>query len=477
MRKILMLLLAIFTTAVSTLAAELPDDIKKYVSKDFPNATFRFDGVILLPDGTEYLPLLPSKILTPDNIKIDKTYPENKKLSEKPNVVIFNNDYVLLKVLTDKNGNKTIYKIGNPPDEIRTGLFPQDMLVPQGLVIPQTMKGIVGNLVIPTAKESGIKVEMPKVTVSPTNLKTLATIEALKNKTFYITSSYSRNILAINQDGKTPEYALAQKNVPISMKGYDNNFLLVTSYDKKSMDIISLADDDIIKQIFFKTQPDEIVIDYKKSLAYVSSSEDSSIYVINLKTMTLLRQLKISGLCEKLTLSDDGEKIFYFDKNSREIIAIELNNKYLLKNLGKFPNVSKIAYDNNKVYITSRTKNRLAIVDYDTIGLIGETEVCEKPVDMLNYNGKLFILGANENVIQVLDTKTDTIGEKISLNTNGFSTKIHRLEGTNLALITDTKSAIFSVLDLDSQKIIKTVQVNLPISSIVVTNKIKKINK
>ena len=243
------------------------------------------------------------------------------------------------------------------------------------------------------------------------------------------------------------------------------------------MDIISLADDDIIKQIFFKTQPDEIVIDYKKSLAYVSSSEDSSIYVINLKTMTLLRQLKISGLCEKLTLSDDGEKIFYFDKNSREIIAIELNNKYLLKNLGKFPNVSKIAYDNNKVYITSRTKNRLAIVDYDTIGLIGETEVCEKPVDMLNYNGKLFILGANENVIQVLDTKTDTIGEKISLNTNGFSTKIHRLEGTNLALITDTKSAIFSVLDLDSQKIIKTVQVNLPISSIVVTNKIKKINK
>ena len=251
MRKILMSLLLMCAAAMSTIAAELPDGIKNYVSKDFPNATFRFDGVILLPDGTEYLPLIPAKILAPDSIKIDKTYPDNKKLSEKPNVIIFNNDYVLLKVLTDKTGHKTIYKIGNPPDEIRTGLFPQDMLVPQGLVIPQTMKGIVGNLVIPTAKDSGIKVEMPKVTVSPTNLKTLASIEALKNKTFYITSSYSRNILAINQDGKTPEYALAQKNIPISMKGYNNNFLLVTSYDKKSMDVISLADDDIIKQIFF----------------------------------------------------------------------------------------------------------------------------------------------------------------------------------------------------------------------------------
>ncbi len=477
MRKIIMLLLVMGMSAISAFATELPENLKTFVSKDFPKATFRFDGVVQLPDGTVYLPLLPAKMLDVEELDIDKTYPDNKLMSDKPNIVIFNNDYVLLKVLTDRNGNKTVYKVGNPPDEIRTGLLPQDMLVPHKLIIPESMKGIIGNLSIPSAKDVGIKVEMPKIVTSPSNFQTLSTISELKDKTFYITSTSSRNILVVNQDGKTPEYALAQRNVPISMKEYQDRFLLVTSYEKKSMDVISLADDDIIKQIFFKTQPDEIVMDYKNDLAYVSSSEDSSIYVVNLKTMTLLRQLKISGLCEKLTLSSDGTKMFYFDKNSHEIWVIELDNQYLLKNLGKFPNVSKIAFENDKVYITSRTKNRLAIVDYNTVGLIGETEVCEKPIDMLNYNGKLYILGANENVIQIVDTKTDEIGEKIPLSTNGFSTKIHRFENTNLALITDPKAGVFMVFDLDSLQVIKKVAINIPINTLVVTEKVKKINK
>ena len=53
----------------------------------------------------------------------------------------------------------------------------------------------------------------------------------------------------------------------------------------------------------------------------------------------------------------------------------------------------KIAFDNNKLYITSRTKNHLAIIDYDTNGLIAEIEITAKPVDMLAFGNNLFILG------------------------------------------------------------------------------------
>lgn len=208
----------------------------------------------------------------------------------------------------------------------------------------------------------------------------------------------------MNAGAKTPEYSLAQNNIPISLKAYED-FLLVTSYGKPSIDVISLADDQVIKQIYTKTQPDEILIDKNKRIAYVSSSEDSSIYMVNLETMTLTKQIRISGMCEKLTLSEDGSKLFYYDKKTREIWAIELDNNYLLKEIGKFPNVSKILYTNNKIYLTSRTKNRLAIIDYDTIGLIGETEVCEKPVDMLAFHDRIYVLGAGDNSIQVIDAK------------------------------------------------------------------------
>ena len=473
-----LLLTMAFIFGVPAFAAQIPDNVQQFINKDFPKTDFRFDGVIILPDGTVYLPLFPSKFLNPENLSIKQTYPTGKTLASKPNVVILNNDFVLLKVLTDKNGHKTVYSMINPPQEMRTGLLPQDMLVPKGLVIPDSLKSIVGNLSIQTIDSPGIRVESSKPVVtqlSGSALKTLSQIPALKNKNFYVSSPYSKNIQVLNTGAKTPEYSLKQNNVPISMQAYKNDFLLVTSYEKPSVDVISLADDEIIKQIYTKTQPDEILIDRVKNIAYISSSVDSSIYTVNLETMTLSKQIKITGMCEKLTLSDDGTKLFYFDKKTRDIWAIELDNNYLLKEIGKFPNVSKIAFANDKIYITSRTKNRLAIIDYNTINLIAEFEICDKPIDMISFHDRIYVLGAGDNSIQIVDAKTDNLTDTIYLNTNGFSTKISHIEDTNIALITDTKASLYTVFDLETNKVIKTVPIDIPAKSIVVTDRVKKL--
>lgn len=478
--KLLLTATLMLSFVTPVFAAKIPDNVQQFITKDFPNTTFRFDGVIILPDNTLYLPLFPAKVLNPEKLTIKQTYPSGKTLAAKPYIVILNNDFVLLKVLTDTNGNKTIFKMANPPMELRTGLLPQDMLVPKGLIIPENMKSIVGNLEIKTVNDPGIRVENSKPVVTQltgSTLKTLSQIPQLKNKNFYVSSPYSKNIQVLNLGAKTPEYSLAQTNVPISMQAYNDQFLLVTAYDKPSVDVISLADDQIIKQIYTKTQPDEIIIDKNKNIAYISSSIDSSIYVVNLETMTLSKQIKITGMCEKLTLSEDGTKLFYYDKKTRDIWAIELDNNYLLKEIGKFPNVSKIVYTNNKIYITSRTKNRIAIIDYDTVGLMAEVEICEKPIDMLVFHDRVYVLGAGDNSIQVIDAKTDTLTDTIYLNTNGFSTKISQIENTNIALITDTKASLYTVFDLGTNKVIKTIPIDIPANAIVVTEKVKKINK
>ena len=480
MRKFVICLVIFIFSSTAAFAAKIPDNVQQFISNYFQKTNFRFDGVIILPDNTIYLPLFPAKILNPETLAIKQTYPSGKTMAAKPNIVILNNDFALLKVLTDTHGNKTIYKMANPPVELRTGLLPQDMLVPKGLVIPENLKSIVGNLEIKTVNDPGIRVENSKPVVtqlSGSTLKTLSQIPQLRNKSFYVSSPYSKNIQVLNLGAKTPEYSLAQTNVPVSMKAYDDKFLLVTAYDKPSIDVISLADDQIIKQIYTKTQPDEIIIDKTKNIAYVSSAEDSSIYIVNLSTMTLSKQIKITGMCEKLTLSEDGSKLFYYDKKTRDIWAIELDNNYLLKEIGKFPNVSKIVYTNDKIYITSRTKNRLAIIDYNTIGLIAEIEICEKPIDMIAFHERVYVLGAGDNSIQVVDAKTDAVTDSIYLNTNGFSTKINQIENTNIALITDTKASLYTVFDLGTNKVIKTIPIDIPANAIVVTEKVKKINK
>lgn len=478
MRKLIIALAIAAATSVSVYATQLPNDVKNCVSKEFPKTTFRFDGVIILPDGTVYLPLIPSKFDEKAEFKIEKTFPAGKALAQKPDVVIFSNDYVLMKVLLDSKGNKSLAKLSDIPTELRTGLLPQDMLVPTNLSIPQNLKNIIGNLEIPTSKDSMITVPIvqPK-TVSDNKINSLSQIPQLKNKILYVSTNFSKNIQVVNPERKVPEYALQQNHIPIMIKGYDDMFLLVSSYGKKSIDVISLADDKLIKQIEIKTQPDEIIMDYKNKIAYISSPEDSSIYVVSLDNMTLKRQIKLNGMCEKIILSEDGTKIFYNDKQTNTIWAVELDNEYLLKEIGRFPNVSKIAYVNGKVYITSRTKNRLAIVDYATGGLMSENSVSEKPVDMLVYNNDLFILGASENTIEVIDTKIDKLTHTIVLPTNGFSTKINKIDGTNLALVTDAKAGKYIILNLQTKEIVAANPIATPVSSIVVANKIKKIGK
>lgn len=485
MRKFFLTIILIFATATNVFAAKIPDNVKSLVRKDFAKADFRFDGLIILPDGMLYLPLYPALIKTPDKLEIKSTIPENKALKDEPDVIIFNNDFVLLKILSDSKGRKTVLNMAKPPTEVKTGLLPQDLLVPTGLIIPDNIKGIIGNLQISTALDAGLRVKsepfleytaLKNTTQTTKNL--VSKVPQLENKTIYIATCYSKNIQVVQDESSKPQYALAQRATPIDMKlTPDDQFLLVTTYGKTFVDVISLADEKFIKQIDLTTPAQEIVIDKIGNKAYVSSANDSSIYIIDLTTMALKQKLKVKGMCEKLYLSEDATKLFYTDRKTNDTWVIELDNGFVIKDIGSFPNVSKIVLTQGKVYITSRTKNRLAIVDYATMSLIKEVPVEVKPIDMLVYKDKLFVLGAQNNVVQVINTANDEITDMIALNTKGFSTKIYHIKNTNIAIITDIKMDKYSVLDLDKKLVLKTNILEIPVSTVAVVNKVKKINE
>ena len=479
MKKVLLTLVLILATATSAFAAKIPDNVKTLIKKDFAKTDFRFDGLITLPDGTIYLPLYPALVKKPEKLEIKSTIPEGKSLADKPDVIIFNNDFTLLKIIRDQKNRKTVINVKKPPVEIKTGLLPQDMLVPSGLIIPESIKSIIGNLEISTAADAGLRInaeqflEKKTTKTSQAGSNIVSKIPQLKNKTIYVATCYSKNIQVVQGESSVPEYALAQKSIPYDIKATpDDKFLLVTSYDKTLLSVISLSDDRIIEQIDLTTPAEEIVIDKINNKAYISSSKASSIYIVDLKTMKLKQKIKVKGMCQKLYLTDDSTKLFYNDRKTSDVWVIELDNDFVIKNIGSFPNISKIAYTQGKIYLISRVKNMLAIIDYVTSSLIQELEVKSKPVDMLVYKNNLFILSADYNIVQVVDTIDDVITNNIHLNTNGFSTKIYRIEDTNIALITDTKVDKYSVLNLDKKQVIKTSTLEIPVSEIVVVPKI-----
>lgn len=484
MKKIILTLILMLATATTVFAAKIPENVQSIIKKDFAKADFRFDGLITLPDGTLYLPLYPALVKKPEKLEIKSTLPADKKLSDKPDVVILNNDFTLLKILVDQKGRKTVLNVKEPPIEVRTGLLPQDLLVPTGLVIPDNIKGIIGNLQIATAQDAGLRIKSEpfldyKVVKTSQNTKNLVSkVPQLQNKTIYVSTCYSKNIQVVQGESYKPEYALSQATLPIDIEATpDEKFLLVTLYNKTFVNVISLADEKVIKQLDLTTQGEEIVVDKYKNKAYIASSEASSIYLIDLTTMTLKQKIKVKGCCQKLALNEGGTKLFYTDRKTNDVWAIELDNNFVIKNIGNFPNVSKIAFTQGKIYITSRTKNRLAIIDYVTSGLIKEIDVEAKPIDMIVYKDNLYVLSAQNNKVQVINTLTDEITNIIELNTGGFSTKIYQVKNTNIALVMDTKVAKYCVLDLDKKEVIKTNYLDIPVSNIAIVNKVRKINK
>ncbi len=471
MRKILTGICLSLLVCSTAFGAEVPKSIQDFINKDFPESKFRFDGAILLPDNTMYLPVNPAKIETPEELAIKSSYPENMELKQKPDMIILNNNFILLKVI-NTNGKKTVVNLMDVPSELQSGLLPQDILLPKGLILPENLKGIIGNLDVTVSQETGLRINNTRK--KNKNYETTP-VEPLENKSFYISTGSNKNIQVIHSNNKNPEYALEQDYVIYDIKGYNNEFLFVTYFDYKVLNIISLMDEKVIKQIKFETYPEQILIDENNKLAYVTSSSDSSIYVISLETMTLKRQLKINGMCEKFTLSQDGTKMFYVDRKTNDIWTIELDNNYKLTNIGRFPNVSKIAYANDKIYIISRTKSRLAIIDYETKEYITEFDVSEKPVDLLAFNEDLYILSAQENIVEVLNTKEDIITDKLFLNTNAFATNLTPITNSNLIMVTNAMSGLYSVIDTELKEIVKTSPIDVPVREIVITNKVKTI--
>ncbi len=470
MKKFLISLILGIFMGVSANATEIPQGVKDFVNKDFPETNFRFDGVIVLPDNTMYLPVIPSKLENVDEISIVNVYPKGAKLKNKPEMLILNNRYVLLKVI-NINGKKTVIDIKDLPDELQSGLLPQDIMLPKGLVIPKSLEGIIGDLDLSVTTDVGLRVNNVKSVGS----KTIKPVPELDKKSFYIASGVNKNIQVISSNSQVAEYALEQSNVIDDLKGYDGKFLLVTYFDSNVMNIISLMDEKVIKSVHFDSKPEQILIDGENKIAYISSGANSSIYVFSLETMTLKKQLKINGKCEKLTLSADKTKLFYVDKMENSIWSVELNNNYKLRSLGVFPNISDIAYTNGKVYVLSRTRNRLAIVDYETDELIKELEVCEKPLKLYIKDKDLYILGAAENMVEVLETEEDILTDILYLDTNAFATNITPIDNTDLIMVTNARSGLYSVIDTKEKEVVKTSPINSPVRSIFVTDTVKTI--
>ena len=346
-------------------------------------------------------------------------------------------------------------------------------------------------------------------------------ISPLKNKQFFITNFSSDYIYIMPADMRDVQYTLKLESIPRAIKEIGNKFLLVATNGKTYIDVVDIQNEEIAKQIDIGVEIDEILVTKDEKLAYVISNKSPNLYVIDLSTMALTKQIQIKGMPEKLNLSTDETKLIYQDNTTSDIYTVEVNNNYVNIYQCNVPNVSKMAIADEKIYILSRTRNALRIFpyqkyvveenpeeqvvmgsrksyyiksaliatgsatknffkkqqeEYDKLAYVENGDVVQtsiKPVDMIFYNGKLYILSATTNSVDVYNPQKNAIEKTIPLNVPGFSNKFNKINDENIVLITNVAEKKYVVFNLDEQKVLQINPIDVPMTTLTVVKKTK----
>lgn len=526
--KILILVLTLIAMSFSPIMAEqLPLDLKNYLINQKKVPTIRHDGVVVYNENVMYLPVFPAYPEKVDEIKIVKTYPNNQSLASFPDIIVFNNNFSLMRIIRTGDNLLTVRNLDEYPVELRTGEIPQDLMVPHGFVMPERLVAILGDVYIPlvgSAKSNsfvtGRKAPLP-ASKKVTETKKHRVPENLRNKLFFVNNYQTEYLQVFSSTVSEPLYSLKTSGVMRDVKpALKGKYLLAATKDKKNIDVIDVAGEYVVKHIDLTANPSEIAVDEKREKAYVSSIEDESLFIIDLNSLKMVEKIQLAGAPKRLAVSPDGNKIAYMDIQSSNIYILELDNEYSNKLITNYPNTSKIILDRDALYLISRTEPKLRIVLYDLLqdnvkvktkkdkkldkfkqqelkqaedenvtsdlytglsvpdeedenGLkvyatsIKDIETGLKPVDMYKYGTNVFVLCAGNNSVYKYDIQK---GEVINttLPTEGFSKTFSAVANSDLAVITNMADLKYIVYDMNEAKVLQTVPISDYINTLVI---------
>lgn len=360
-------------------AIVLPHDMRDFVLKNMQGSTIRFDGLVNLNDGTLYMPVIPAQPQKVSDLKIIWSYPEK---SSQPDIIVFNNNYSLLKVI--KNGKRcTLTNYDNLPEVIKTGILPQDMLVPNGFYISENMRALLGNIEIPiedttikTTKPMRVQSKAKPVTSNKKSTKIVKTRKKvlkvnmpieLKNKMYLVTNFDSQYLKVFAPGRPEPIYGLKLKGILKDIKiTPDKKYIIAAIFGKNQVDIADIRNEQIAKSIDIDMQPSEIALNNNSDKFYVLSTQGKAIFAINLKDMSISEKISLDAVPYQMTLSPDNTQLVYADKNTNSIYILKLDDEYKNVPVTKCKNISKMILDNNnRLFVLSRTENALIANDYN----------------------------------------------------------------------------------------------------------------
>lgn len=180
------------------------------------------------------------------------------------------------------------------------------MLVPPGLIIPEDMQIMMGDLKIALQNSSVNEIFKGSAEIKQAKEDTkIIPVPYMAGKTLLVTTLDSKLINVIPTDSTVPKFTLKLDNLPKFVQPVcDDKYILVAAAGKTYIDVADVAQEVLAKKIDLSFQPTEIILNKDKDKAFVAVGDDQSVFLIDLKTMALQEKIKIKGYPKNIALSD-----------------------------------------------------------------------------------------------------------------------------------------------------------------------------
>ncbi len=173
----------------------------------------------------------------------------------------------------------------------------------------------------------------------------------------------SNKVIKTIATGPAPNYTLITK---------DNKHAFVSNTGNNSISEIDLTRWKTVRTLESGPAPEHMIFSADESKIYVTNPRAGKVSVVDIKTGKIINAYTIGKNSHGLAMGDDGKTIFASSKKGNVLVAIDTSNgtKRELK-LSPAPYHLNTIHGTGKIYVSSRNKPLIWVVDQKTLKLTG----------------------------------------------------------------------------------------------------------
>lgn len=373
-----------FTSAHAT---QLPPGVLNYVHQKDTKAQVRFDGVVIFSNGNTYLPVIPQDTaVNPDPMGVVNIIPEK---SDYPDLIQFDNNFFLIKIIQTSSGRLTLPKLATYPIQLKEGLLPQDLVIPNHLFIPDELKIILGELrYSPTLDAASPKVTVAQTIKSADVPKGTVKIPEQNQRILYAYDMDRQVLTSVDVFREKEQSKLSLGCMPASMvTSPDGKYLYAGCLSNNEIVAVDLAANLVKTRVPAGNKPLDLFLLPRVGFLAVSNRYDQVLSLINTKELLPASkdfQVPLPGKPGVIVGINDHE-ILVADAFLNKIYHIDLAQREIIRTLTSLPDTSAMwlhtpPQGRMELWVVSRSQNKVQILDLANGTPVATLDVGSKPI-------------------------------------------------------------------------------------------------